>query len=213
MDLLARLRQDSIAFAAAAVAEALAETEAAAPGGPPYGQPPPPILPTLPPSLPGEPSPTPSPTLPAAFGSPAPWLHPVRFGPWLIIPGWPDDPAEMGAVPLAVPVGGEAALPAGLSVPQPRAEPIPCRGCVPAGDAGCPYFWEDLAGELHCVLCVPIPARSMAVEAWRVVQCGERRWWALWDPGRWNLFEHLEAEEAAEAERAAARAERLNEGF
>lgn len=192
MDPLAKLRQDPAAFAVVAVAE----TVAIATNGPPYN---PPLLSTTTADTATKPAPvtvsvTPPVTVapPADFGSPEPWLNPVRVGPWLVTPAWPDDPAEMGAVPLVEPAAGVAAIPLGPTGPQPRRTPAPC-------DCGCPWFWEDLAGELHCVLCVLIPARSMAVEAWKLVEHGERRWWAVWEPGRWNLFEHLEAEEAAAA--------------
>lgn len=79
---------------------------------------------------------------------------------------------------------------------RPAAEPMICQPCL------CAYFWEDIAGWLHCAACEPIPSLKMLKDFWQAIPGPERNamraWPALgWD--RWfpspktieELFSHI----------------------
>lgn len=71
--------------------------------------------------------------------------------------------------------------------PAPSATPQPCPTC------GCPFFWEDLGGRVHCCECVPIPSRRMAAEAWFVYWSPDGAYWGPWEFKHWDPYAHLPA--------------------
>lgn len=87
----------------------------------------------------------------------------------------------------------ETSLPVVSEDQPPKDVAAPCH-------CGCPNFWEDLAGNLHCAACIRIPARQMANgRAWSVLWSRDGCWWAEWNPindGSF-LFDHLQREEQA----------------
>lgn len=75
------------------------------------------------------------------------------------------------------------------SIPAPMSASVSCVSC------GCPMFWQDLAGSVHCCDCVAIPASSMVDSTWIATE-------AVWEPYRpkhWNPLGHLKARDDEEA--------------
>lgn len=123
---------------------------------------------------------------------------------------------------LAVDVAGVPIMagPAEPAEPRDTAQGASARRASPdwplpalCGVCGCQFCWEDLAGELHCCECFPIPVRRLAVELWRPGGDNpERPRWVVWEPaGYWEPFGHLAA--AEQEQRAAVGAAAVEGGF
>lgn len=87
----------------------------------------------------------------------------------------------------------ESFTPAPDAVKMPSDVAAPCR-------CGCPNFWEDVGGNLHCASCVKIPGRAAASgRAWCVLWSPDGCRWEDWTPvnGGAFLFAHIDAAEKA----------------
>lgn len=116
---------------------------------------------------------------------------PPRLDRWWEEPPAPtDDPAAVEDLPP--------------DLPPPAASPWPCLACADErGVGGSAYFWQDVAGRVHCIECVPIPSRAMSNGlGWQVLwdAAEGRAVWAPWTPAYWDPFAHLAADGECEYE-------------
>lgn len=102
---------------------------------------------------------------------------------------------------------GNIAITADDLARKPTAEPFICQPCL------CAYFWEDIAGRMHCVECDRIPSLKMLKDFWQAIPGPERNAMRAWSAVGWDrwfpsvktleqLFSHLAAAQA-ERERLA----------
>lgn len=118
-----------------------------------------------------------------------------------------DKESEVSPPPLLVDPPGGFAAPA---IEPPSAPPEVCSKC------GSPFFWEDVAGRIHCQGCEKVPAVRLVKDFWVIdadLMEGQHPEdtaavftnfrWVHRDPfqSRWDVpskvFAHLEAERAA----------------
>lgn len=172
MDMLTQLRQDSGGFIASALADRAAAPSPSSPSAP---------------AVPGLMAYSP-------IAPPVEFEVELRSGRWPVVQFHEGDWGKVVAGRPAA-LGGDSRQPAASAATPPTALAAPCPDC------GSPFFWEDLAGEVHCCECVAIPSRRMAKEAWEVrwqvqVAGGVRRAvWAIYQPVHWRPFAHLETSE------------------
>lgn len=111
-----------------------------------------------------------------------PWAREPRCGVW-----WHDP--------------GKIAISADDLARRPAAEPFICQPCL------CAYFWEDIAGRMHCVECDRIPSLKMLKDFWQAIPGPERNAMRAWPAIGWDrwfpsvktleqLFSHLTAAQA-----------------
>lgn len=65
---------------------------------------------------------------------------------------------------------------------KPASEPKICQPCL------CAYFWEDIAGRMHCAACEPIPSLKMLKDFWQAIPGPERNAMRAWPAIGWDRW-------------------------